>query len=94
MAKRLARLKKEWLGDPEFRAAYAALEPEFAVARAIISARRHANLTQKQLAERMGTTQSVVARLESGRVMPSMKTLFRVAEATGTHPDIRFVVDR
>jgi DNA-binding XRE family transcriptional regulator len=83
MGKRLAELKKDWLRDPDFRSEYEAQDSEFAVARALVRARVRANLTQAQLAARMGTTQSAVARMESGRHMPSMKTIRRYAEATG-----------
>lgn len=79
-----------WRKDPAFVAAYDALADEFALADALIRARAHADLTQEQLAERMGTTQAVVARLESGRVLPSTRTLKRFAEATGTRLTISF----
>ena len=55
---------KEWMNDPEFVAAYGALEDEFAVASALIKARGEADMTQEQVARAMGTTQAVVARLE------------------------------
>ena len=87
----IATLKKKWMKDPAFREAYDALAPEFQIARALIKARTDAGLTQEEVAKRMGTTQSVVARLESGRTMPSIKTLYRYAEATGTKPEIRLV---
>jgi ribosome-binding protein aMBF1 (putative translation factor) len=80
----------EWDKDPEFRAAYDALEEEFALAGQIIGARTRANLTQAELAERMNTSQSAIARLESGRVRPSTRTLDRLAAATGTRVRIRF----
>jgi ribosome-binding protein aMBF1 (putative translation factor) len=80
----------EWRKDPEFVAAYDALEEEFALADALIRARGHAHMTQEQVAEKMGTTQAVVARLESGRVMPSTRTLKRYADATGTRLTISF----
>ena len=87
----LSELKKEWMKDPAFKNEYEALAPEFAVAKALIGARVKAGLTQSEVAERMGTTQSVIARLEGGTSLPSMKTLFRYAEATGTRPEIHFV---
>lgn len=80
----------EWFKNPDFSAAYAALEDEFALAEALIDARSKANLTQQEVAERMGTSQTVIARLESGRVMPSTRTLKRFAEATGTRLCISF----
>lgn len=91
MGKTLADLKAKWMQDPAFLAEYEAQAQEFALAATIIAARQYAKLSQAQLAERMGTTQSAVARLESGRVVPSMKTLLRVAKATGTKPEIRLV---
>jgi transcriptional regulator with XRE-family HTH domain len=56
----------------------------------MIQARAHARLTQAQLARRMGTTQAVIARLESGRTKPSTRTLERLAEATGMRLRISF----
>ena len=79
-----------WSGDPEYRTEYDRLGPEFALARALIEARARARLTQAELAERMETTQSAVARLESGRAWPSTRTLEKVARATGTRLRIRF----
>jgi ribosome-binding protein aMBF1 (putative translation factor) len=81
---------KEWMKNPEFVAAYDALEDEFAVASALIKARGEADMTQEQVARAMGTTQAVVARLESGRTMPSTRTLERFAKATNTRLRITF----
>jgi ribosome-binding protein aMBF1 (putative translation factor) len=83
----------EGLKDPELRAEYEALEPEFALASALIEARSRARMTQAQVAEAMGTTQAVIARLEGGRVKPSTRTLERFAKATGTRLRIRFESD-
>lgn len=88
--KDVRELHDEWMKEPDYRDAHAALEPEFALARALIAARVRAGLTQEQVASRMQTTQSVVARLESGRVRPSTKTLERFADATGTRLRIEF----
>jgi len=79
-----------WRKDPEYVAAYDALEEEFALAEAFIEARSRAGLTQEDLARRMGTTRAVVARLESGRLRPSARTLQRFAEATGSRLRVRF----
>lgn len=73
----------EWRKDPEYMAAYDALEDEFALASLIIGARAHANISQAELAERMNTSQSAIARLESGRFRPSTRTLEKLAAATG-----------
>jgi ribosome-binding protein aMBF1 (putative translation factor) len=60
------------------------LDPALQVARAIIEARADAGLSQAQLAKRMSTAPSFIAKLESGRTLPSTTTLVRVARATGT----------
>ena len=65
--------------NPAYREAYAVLEGEFSLVNALIAARTHACLSQAELASRMGTTESVVSRLESGRVKPSTRTLERYA---------------
>jgi len=83
-------LHESWMKRKEYRQAYEKLAPEFALARAVIDARAQASLTQEQLARRMDTTQSVIARLESGRTRPSTKTLERLAAATGTRLKISF----
>ena len=65
-----------------YRKAYDALESEFALVDALIQARARAHLSQAEVASRMGTTESAVSRLESGRVKPSTRTLERYARAT------------
>lgn len=80
----------EWRKDPRYVEAYAALDDEFLLAAALIEARARAGLTQQQLAERMHTTQAVIARLESGRFKPSTRTLERIAAATGMRLRISF----
>jgi ribosome-binding protein aMBF1 (putative translation factor) len=81
---------KKWKKDPKYVAAYNALEEEFALASAMIKARGDADMTQEQVAKAMGTTQAVVARLESGKVRPSTRTLERFAKATRTRLRITF----
>ena len=83
-------MHKKWMKEPKYRKAYAALEEEFVLASAVMDVRNRAGLTQAQLARKMGTTQPVVARLESGRTRPSMRTLDRLAEATGSQLRISF----
>lgn len=83
-------LHQEWMEGEEYRKAHERLAPEFELARAVIDARVSAGLTQEQLAKRMETTQSVIARLESGRTRPSTQTLERLAAATGTRLRISF----
>ncbi len=78
------------LRNRDVRAADDDLALEYAIARAVIKVRSAAGLTQAELAERMGSTQPYVARLESGRVLPTMRTFLRVAKATGTLPTFGF----
>ncbi|MYH90925.1 MAG: helix-turn-helix transcriptional regulator [Gammaproteobacteria bacterium] len=86
----LEELHERWSRDADYRKAYERLKPEFEVARALIEARQRAGFTQAELAARMKTTQSAVARLESGRIPPSTRTLEKVAKATGTRLRIGF----
>jgi transcriptional regulator with XRE-family HTH domain len=90
--KKISDLHKKWMKDPEYRKEFDALEEEFAVASAMIAARTRAGLTQDELAERMNTRQSTIARLESGKSMPSGKTMKKFAEATGSR--LRIVFER
>ena len=76
--------------NPGFVREYEALEEEFALATALIKARSDAGLTQEELAKRMGTTQSVIARLEGGKSRPSTTTLGKLAKATGTKLRVSF----
>ena len=87
---KLAELHKKWSEDSEYGNAYDRMGPEFEISRSLIEARRRAKLTQAELAQRMNTTQSVVARLESGRARPSTRTLEKIAQATRTRLRITF----
>ena len=87
---KLFDLHEKWNREPDYREAYERLGPEFELARSLIEARAGAKLTQAELAERMKTTQSVIARLESGRSRPSTRTLNKIAQATGTKLRISF----
>ena len=87
--KTLKTLKRELLADAETRAAYDEMADEFAIAHELIAARTRAGLSQGEVAQRMGTTQSVVARLESGKRPPSMRTVQRFAQAVGGHLVLR-----
>ena len=87
---KVSDLHRKWMKTKEYRKAYQELAPEFELARAVIQARTRAGLSQEQLARRMDTTQSVIARLESGRTKPSTQTLQRLAAATGTRLRISF----
>jgi len=83
-------LHKKWMKDPEYRKEYDALQEEFALMAEVAKARARAGLSQAELAKRMKTTQSTIARLESGRGLPSTRTLGRFAKATGHRLKISF----
>ena len=87
---KLKDLKARLLKDPAVRKEYDAMEEEFALMLAVAKARLRAGLSQAELARRMKTTQSTVARLESGRGQPSTRTLTRFAKATGHRLKISF----
>ena len=84
----LASLKAQWLKDKDFAKAYNALAPEFALAQTLVKARARAGISQAELAQRMQTRQSVVARLEASGSSPNIKTLQRYAAAVGCRLDI------
>lgn len=89
--KTLKTLKRELMSRPGVRAAYDAQSAEFSIVGELIAARMRAGLTQHQMAERMGTTQSAIARLEGGQRTPSMNTVQRYAEAAGCKAVVKLV---
>ena len=82
-------IKAELLANPDVKREYDALAWEFEFSAELLRARLRAGLSQVELAERMGTSQSAIARLESGRTLPSAKTLLRFAEATKSKVELR-----
>lgn len=88
--KSFSELKKELLADPEVKRHYDALEPEYAVIRAIIQKRIEKKMTQGELAKKIGTRQSAISRLESGNANPSLQFLQKIASALGTRLHISF----
>ena len=82
------QVKKQVLKNKKAKAAYDALESRYAIIEALIKARHEAGFSQAEIATRIGTTQSAIARLEGGRVSPSIETLFKYAKATGHKPVI------
>lgn len=87
---KIHELHRHWSKDAEYKAAYHALEGEFDLVRALIETRAAAGLSQAQLARRMKTSQSYIARIEGGKVRPSTGALERFAEATRTRLRIVF----
>lgn len=81
--------KREALKDPEFRREYEALKPEYDLIRAIMDARIKKGMTQAEIAKRAGTTQSAIARFESGRTKPTLDFASRVLRAVGARLVVR-----
>ena len=90
------QFKSRALARPEVRRQYDALAEEFELLDEILKARSEAGFTQAELAERIGTTQSAVARMESaiGKHSPSIATLKRYASALGYRLQVRLVKER
>ena len=86
---------KEWKQDSAFQQEYDALEAEFLLFDELLNARKEAGLTQADVADRMGTKTSAIARLEAGggsnQHSPSVATLRKYAEAVGCRLEIRLV---
>lgn len=82
--------KQKLLKDPEFKRLWEESQPEFEIAKAIIRARIERKMTQKELAKRMHTTQSVISRVEQARTSPSISFLKRVAKAFNASLQISF----
>lgn len=89
MTIRFEAVKARLLADPAVKVEYDALAPEFEISAELVRARLRAGLSQAQLASGMGTSQSAIARLESGQTLPSTKTLLRFAKATGSKVHVR-----
>ena len=87
---KLSELHKQWMDDPQYQKDYQSLEAEFNLAQTLIETRTKIGTTQEALAQRMKTTQSAIARMESGKSIPSASTLKKFAEATGTRLKISF----
>ncbi len=91
---KVTELHEKWMKDPKYREAYEASEPQYELISALLDARSHAGIDQEELARRMGIHVSAVIRLEGWRSNPSVNTLRRVAEATGTKLKVSFVPDQ
>lgn len=96
MTSSLKRFKRNAFARPGVKAAYDELAEEFAFLDEVLRARAEAGLTQAEVAKRIGTTQSAVARLESTTSghSPSIASLQRYARALGCHVEVRLVKNR
>lgn len=89
--KKFADYKHQALKDPLLKDAYDALEVEFQLIDQVLDQRIHRKLSQKQLAEKMGTQQSAISRLEAGNANPSVAFLKKMAKAFDCKLQIKFV---
>ena len=89
------QMKLKALSDPDVKAEYDALEPEFALLREMLSVREKTGLSQEEIADRMGTIVPAVTRLESslagGKRSPSLATIKKYAKAVDCHVEIKLI---
>lgn len=84
--------KKQLMKNPVFEKAYEESELEYQIARALIKARIERGYTQKQLAEKLNTKQSVISRVENAKTVPSLSLLKRLAEVLGASLQVQFKI--
>lgn len=87
---KLSEYKEKKMQDPDFANAYAEIQPEMNVIRALIDARASQNMTQKELSDRTGIAQTEISKLENGIRNPSIKLLQRLADGMGMDLNITF----
>lgn len=87
-------IRDEILADPEVKAEYDALESEFQCARQVIALRKASGLNQRDFAKRVGIKQPQLARLESGKQIPKIETLVKLARGAGYELEISFVAPK
>lgn len=83
--------KKELMKDPVFRDEYKKLEPEFRLAREIIKRRIEKKMSQSELADKAGTRQPVISRIESGNANPRFDSLKKISEALDSKLEITLI---
>ncbi|MGN0426034.1 MAG: helix-turn-helix domain-containing protein [Acetatifactor sp.] len=86
-----AEYKQQLLSDPDVRAAYDELQPEYDIIQALIDARKSKNMTQKDLSEATGITQADISRIENGTRNPSLKMVKRLAAGMGMRLKLEFL---
>lgn len=83
--------RDETLSDPGVKAESNALSPEFELAKAVITLRDNAGLTQREFAARVGMKQSQLARIETGRQTPKLITLAKLAAGAGYRVEVNLI---
>ena len=82
-------MKTDMLKDEEFKIEYEKLKPKYEAIEQIIKARKEQNITQAELAKRVGTQKSNISRLESGNYNPSLDFLAKIAESLGKEISVK-----
>lgn len=85
--------KKKALKNTKIKAEYEQLQPEFSMIQAMVDVRVKKRVTQKELARKIGTKQSVISRLETGRGNPTVAFLKKLAAALNARLEIRFAMN-
>jgi predicted transcriptional regulator len=83
--------KKELLKNPEVAQEYEALKPQFDMIRQYIELRNKRNISQAELAERIGTKQAAISRLEHGYPNTTIGTWQKIAEALDAELEINII---
>ena len=91
MGKNYRETLEKQLKDPDFKAEWEALEPEYQLIRLMIDGRERKHLSQKDLSELTGITQADISRIENGNANPSLRTLKRLAAGMGMRVRLEFV---
>jgi len=86
-----AEFKAKELLDPAVKAEYDALEPEFAIVRALMDAQEEQNFTQQELSERTGISQADLCKIENGTRNPSLDMIKRLAKGLGMRVKLEFI---
>lgn len=81
--KTLAQFKKEAFKRSGVRKAYAEMQPEIQIIRALIISRNKKGMTQRKFAKKIGITQSALARFETGKINPTLSFLQKVTKGLG-----------
>lgn len=89
--KTLSDFLAEQLKDPEFKKEWEDFQPELELMKQVIGERMEQNISQRELADRMGTKQANISRLENGNANPSLDFLKRLAKALGKKLEIKLV---
>ena len=87
--KTLKQFKKEVFKKPGVRKAYIEMQPEFKIIRALIISRNKKGMSQRKLADKIGVTQSALARFESGSTNPTLSFLQKITSGLGLELSVK-----